>query len=161
MSKSTNRGSVVGRRVCRLRVVLSMSTGVASTAVVVMHGTACARPRGVVGTVHCGPAAHLVDLALLEQGVVFVPVRAGCSGAHAAATARAEVVLVLLEVMGGVGRKGSLGLGGKGRVGDGIGEGAGATEVHDVAEGHPSGNPEKNARSSLDVSDATPPVPPE
>jgi len=38
----------------------------------------------------------------------------------------------------------SLGVCGKARVGDCVGEGAGATEVHDVAEGHESrGNEEK------------------
>jgi hypothetical protein len=41
-------------------------------------------------------------------------------------------------------------LSGKGRVGDGVGEGTGATEVHNVAEGHPCSDGEENAAKEND-----------
>ena len=87
--------------------------------------------------------AEIVDFALFKESVVFVAV-AACGRCHVAA-ARAEVAFFfLVEVVDGGRGESSLGVCGKARVGDCVGEGAGATEVHDVAEGHESrGNEEK------------------
>lgn len=47
--------------------------------------------------------------------------------------------------MGWVRREGGFALRSEGGVGDSIGEGSGATEVHHVAEGHPGGDGEEDA----------------
>lgn len=78
--------------------------------------------------------AHIVRLALLQESVVLVAVTAR-RRAHAS-TSGAEVVL-LLEVVGRIGREGRLALRGKGGIGDCVGESAGSTEVPDIAERHP------------------------
>lgn len=80
----------------------------------------------------------------MQEGIVLIPIAAG-RGAHAATSAGADVILVLLEVVGWVRREGGFALRGEGGVGDRVGEGAGAAEVHHVAEGHPGGDGEEDA----------------
>jgi hypothetical protein len=102
---------------------------------------------GVVGALHRGPAvcvAQVIHLTLVQKGIVLVPIAAG-GGAHAAASAGAHVVVILLEVVGWVRREGGFALRGESGIGDGVGEGAGAAEVHHVAEGHPGGDGEEDA----------------
>jgi hypothetical protein len=123
-----------------------MSTTIAG-AIIVVENTAGSRPSGVISTVHCGPAvrvANVVHLALLKQGIVLVALT-GRWCAHTGTT-RAEVILILLEVVSRVRRKGGLALGGEGGIGDCVGEGTGATEVHHIAEGHPSGDSKEKAK---------------
>jgi hypothetical protein len=95
--------------------------------------------------------AHIVCLVLLEEGVVLVLITAG-GGSHATASAGAEVVFVFFEVVGWVRGECCLGLGCEGRIGDRIGQGACAAEVHYVAEGHPSCYGEEDAVGRDDVS---------
>lgn len=102
------------------------------------------RGRRVISTVHCVPVAQVIHLALLQQSVILILVAAGGGGTHASATGT-EVILVLLEVVRWVRVECGLGLGGEGRVGDGIGEGAGAAEVHHIAEGYPGRDSKKKA----------------
>jgi hypothetical protein len=40
-------------------------------------------------------------------------------------------------------------LGGEGGIGDCVGEGTGATEVHHIAEGHPRGDSKEDAREKV------------
>lgn len=80
----------------------------------------------------------------MQERIVLIAVAAG-RGAHAAASAGTDVILILLEVVGWVRREGGFALRGEGGVGDGVGEGSGATEVHHVAEGHPGGDGEEDA----------------
>lgn len=86
--------------------------------------------------------SKLVHLALLQQSVVLVPV---ATDRGADTSTGAEVVFFLLEIMGGVGGKGSLRLCGKGGIGDGVGQGSGAAEMRDIAEGHEGSDAEKQA----------------
>lgn len=91
--------------------------------------------------------AQIIDFALFEEGIVFVAV-AACGGSHVTA-ARAEVVFFLVEVLDGSRGESGLGMRGKAGVGDCVGEGTGATEMHDVAEGHESrGNEEETVSVS-------------
>lgn len=89
--------------------------------------------------------AQIIDFALFEEGVVFVAV-AACGGSHVTA-ARAEVIFFLVEVLDGSRGESGLGVRGKAGVGDCVGEGTSATEVHDVAEGHESRGNEEEAAS--------------
>ena len=125
-----------------------MRTSIASV-IIVEHASRRRRGR-VVGALHCGPAvriAQIVDLALLQEGVVLVLVAAGGS-AHSAATG-SEVVFVFLKVVRRVRGEGGFALGCEGRVGDCIGEGSCASEVHHVAEGHEGCHGEENTTSAL------------
>lgn len=123
-----------------------MGAAVAS-AIIVVENTAGCRGRRVIGTVHCGPAvcvANIVHLALLKQCVILVSLTAGWR-THISAS-RAEVVIIILEVVGRVRRERSLALSGEGGIGDCVGESTGATEVHHIAEGDPSGDGKEDAR---------------
>lgn len=123
-----------------------MRTTVASVVIIVEEASG-RRSRGIVGALHRGPAvcvAQVIHLALMQKGIVLIPVAAG-RGAHAAASAGAHVILILLEVVGWIRREGSLALRGESGIGDGVGEGAGSAEVHHVAEGHPGGDGEEDA----------------
>lgn len=140
-SVSAHRRPIVGWSV--RDTMLSMCTAV-SCVVVVVEDAARTRRCRVIAAVHRSPAAQVIDLTLLQQGIVLVAVTAG-RGSHATAATRAEVFIVLLEVVSRVGGESGLGLGGEGRVGDSVGEGSGAAEVHHVSEGHPRSEGEEKA----------------
>jgi hypothetical protein len=120
----------------------------AVTSVVIIVEDASGRGSGgIVGALHRGPAvcvAQVIHLALVQKGIVLIPVAAG-GGAHAATSAGTHIIVILLEVVGWVRREGGFALRGESGIGDGIGEGARAAEVHHVAEGHPGGNGEEDA----------------
>lgn len=132
--------------------MLSVRTAV-TRVVVVVEEASWSRRSGIVGPLRRSSATQVIHLALLQQGVVLVAITAG-RGSHATATARPEVILILLKVVGWIGGESGLGLGGESRVRDGVGQGAGAAEVHDIAEGHPSRQGKKKARVDSNVSAA-------
>ena len=123
--------------------MLAVCTAIAGV-VVVQHASTrdrrvvCARQRRAC----CMRVSKLVHLALLQQSVVLVSV---ATYRRTDTSTGAEVVFFLLEIMGRVRGKGGLCLRGKGGIGDGVGQGSGAAEMRDIAEGHEGSDAEEQA----------------
>lgn len=82
--------------------MLSIRTAVARSTVIMQHTPPRRRRSRIIPAGEsrvAGVVAQIIDLALIQQGIVFVSI-AACGGCQAAA-AGAEVILFLVEVVDG------------------------------------------------------------
>lgn len=91
----------------------------------------------------------VIQLALVQKRIVLVVV-AVRGGSHST-TARSEIVL-FVEIASGVGREGILGLRRERCIRSHVGQGAGATEMGDVAERYEAGRDKQKTKNVIQES---------